>query len=114
MDTSGLQSLRNSLPGSSAAKFLMELCKTMQRKFHIRVDPKCRVVCSGLYSLWELTLHITTDLFADRLNESVVMNNYQSSDENDAFFDSLESWEDSEDVVEIAGGNPPFETEFLH
>lgn len=114
IDTSVLQSLRNSMPGFSDAKFLMELCTTMLRKFHIRMDPNCRFVCSDFYRLWSLTSHITTELFADVLNESGEMNNYCSSDEKDAVFDFLGSWEDSEDFFEAAGGSPAFETEFLH
>lgn len=94
MDNSGFKSLGNSMPGSSDAKVLMELCKIMQRKFHIRIHPACRVVCPYLYSLWSLTSHIPTELFVEMLNESGVMNSYCSSDEKDALFDSLGSWKD--------------------
>ncbi|PXF47002.1 hypothetical protein BWQ96_03192 [Gracilariopsis chorda] len=102
------------LPGYSDTNFLQSLCTVVQRKFEDRFNSLSRTVTPDLYALWSLTSCITVELFADSLNESGVLPNYCSRDEGDDLFGSIGIWEDVEDTIEGAGGNPPFETQFLH
>ena len=101
------------LPEYKNFSFLQIMCETMCRKYSSRFNSDARTVSPFLYSLWALTSSITVELFADSLNESGVLPTYCSLDDGDQKLGSIGTWEDVEDSVEGAGGNPPFERCFL-
>lgn len=65
------------------------------------------IASPDLYSLWLTTSFVATELFADCINESGVLQNYCSEDWRDASFGSS-GWKLNECDVEGGAANPPF------
>ena len=102
------------MPGYDDVSFPMALCNAVPRKCESRFNLTPRTVTLDFYSLWFLSSRVMTELFADAFNESGFMESYCSTDPRDDLFSSLGRWQVREKYIEGAGGNPPFEKEFLH
>ena len=102
------------MPGYNDVSFHMALSNAGHLNCEARLNTTSRTVRPDLYSLWFLSSRVTTELFADVLNESGVMESYSSADPRDDLFGSLGRWQDREKDIEGPGGNLPFEKEFLH
>ena len=71
------------------------------------------IAFSTLYKLWYHTSHVTTELFADCLNESGILAAYCSADNLDSAFGSLRPCKVADKEIEGGSGNPPFDSDFL-
>lgn len=70
-------------------------------------------VTPSFYELSQVLCCATCELFADSINESGVMKTYCSNRSHDKQFGAIGSWEECNNYISGAAGNPPFSSDFI-
>lgn len=80
----------------------------MTRKFKLSTFKTSWIAPDSLYQLWKFSCSTSTEMFADCLTQSGVLDAYCAFDPYDGCFDARGIWEDSESKIEGGAENSPF------